>query len=92
MIGVLGVEALAADGLAILLFNQVRTMGVGLITAAEIESRRSRRRRAQGCRACGSTPCASTRSACAGRIDVAALVLPALALVIQGSLIHGRAC
>jgi multidrug resistance protein, MATE family len=34
MIGVLGVEALAAGGLAIVLFNQVRTMGVGLITAA----------------------------------------------------------
>jgi MATE family multidrug resistance protein len=34
MIGVLGVGALAAGGLAIVLFNQVRTMGVGLITAA----------------------------------------------------------
>jgi MATE family multidrug resistance protein len=34
MIGVLGVEALAAGGLAIVLFNQLRTMGVGLITAA----------------------------------------------------------
>jgi MATE family multidrug resistance protein len=34
MIGALGVEALAAGGLAIVLFNQLRTMGVGLITAA----------------------------------------------------------
>jgi MATE family multidrug resistance protein len=34
MIGVLGIEALAAGGLALVLFNQVRTMGVGLITAA----------------------------------------------------------
>jgi MATE family multidrug resistance protein len=34
MIGVLGVGALAAGGLAIVLFNQVRTIGVGLITAA----------------------------------------------------------
>jgi MATE family multidrug resistance protein len=34
MIGVLGVEALAAGGLAIVLFNQLRAMGVGLITAA----------------------------------------------------------
>jgi MATE family multidrug resistance protein len=34
MIGALGVEALAAGGLAIVLFNQVRTMGVGLITAS----------------------------------------------------------
>jgi MATE family multidrug resistance protein len=34
MIGALGVEALAAGGLAIVLFNQIRTMGVGLITAA----------------------------------------------------------
>jgi MATE family multidrug resistance protein len=34
MIGVLGVQALAAGGLAIVLFNQVRTIGVGLITAA----------------------------------------------------------
>jgi multidrug resistance protein, MATE family len=34
MIGVLGVEALAAGGLAIVIFNQLRTMGVGLITAA----------------------------------------------------------
>jgi MATE family, multidrug efflux pump len=34
MIGALGVEALAAGGLALVLFNQLRTMGVGLITAA----------------------------------------------------------
>ena len=34
MIAALGVEALAAGGLAIVLFNQVRTVGVGLITAA----------------------------------------------------------
>jgi MATE family multidrug resistance protein len=34
MIGVLGVQALAAGGLAIVLFNQVRTIGVGLVTAA----------------------------------------------------------
>ncbi len=34
MIGLLGTEALAAGGLALVLFNQVRTMGVGLITAA----------------------------------------------------------
>jgi multidrug resistance protein, MATE family len=34
MIGVLGVGALAAGGLAMVLFNQVRTMGVGMITAA----------------------------------------------------------
>lgn len=34
MIGVLGVEALAAGGLAIVVFNQARTLGVGLITAA----------------------------------------------------------
>jgi MATE family multidrug resistance protein len=33
MIGVLGVEALAAGGLAIVVFNQLRTMGVGLLTA-----------------------------------------------------------
>jgi MATE family multidrug resistance protein len=34
MIGVLGIGALAAGGLAMVLFNQVRTMGVGMITAA----------------------------------------------------------
>jgi MATE family multidrug resistance protein len=33
MIGVLGAEALAGGGLAIVLFNQLRTMGVGLVTA-----------------------------------------------------------
>lgn len=33
MIGALGAEALAGGGLAIVLFNQVRTMGVGLVTA-----------------------------------------------------------
>lgn len=33
MLGLLGVEALAAGGLALVLFNQFRTMGVGLVTA-----------------------------------------------------------
>ncbi|MGW4425474.1 MATE family efflux transporter [Streptosporangium sp. NPDC004631] len=32
MMGLLGTEALAAGGLAIVLFNQLRTMGVGLVT------------------------------------------------------------
>jgi MATE family multidrug resistance protein len=33
MMGLIGTEALAAGGLAIVLFNQLRTMGVGLVTA-----------------------------------------------------------
>lgn len=33
MMGLIGTAALAAGGLAIVLFNQVRTMGVGLVTA-----------------------------------------------------------
>ncbi|MFE4975361.1 MATE family efflux transporter [Kitasatospora sp. NPDC056651] len=33
MMGVLGTEALAAGGLALVVFNQLRTMGVGLVTA-----------------------------------------------------------
>jgi MATE family multidrug resistance protein len=33
MIGLLGAQALAGGGLAIVLFNQLRTMGVGLVTA-----------------------------------------------------------
>ncbi|MEU0566912.1 MATE family efflux transporter [Nonomuraea sp. NPDC005983] len=33
MLGLLGVEALAAGGLAMVIFNQLRTMGVGLVTA-----------------------------------------------------------
>jgi len=33
MMGLIGIEALAAGGLAITLFNQLRTMGVGLVTA-----------------------------------------------------------
>ncbi|MGP4003422.1 MATE family efflux transporter [Streptomyces sp. 8N706] len=33
MMGLLGVEALAAGGLAMVIFNQLRTMGVGLVTA-----------------------------------------------------------
>lgn len=33
MLGFLGAQALAAGGLAIVLFNQFRTMGVGLVTA-----------------------------------------------------------
>lgn len=32
MMGVLGTEALAAGGLALVVFNQLRTMGVGLVT------------------------------------------------------------
>ncbi|MEV0611684.1 MATE family efflux transporter [Nonomuraea sp. NPDC050404] len=33
MLGLLGVEALASGGLAMVIFNQFRTMGVGLVTA-----------------------------------------------------------
>ncbi|WP_067142452.1 MATE family efflux transporter [Microtetraspora malaysiensis] len=33
MMGLIGIEALAAGGLALVLFNQLRTMGVGLVTA-----------------------------------------------------------
>jgi MATE family multidrug resistance protein len=33
MMGLIGAEALAAGGLAVVLFNQLRTMGVGLVTA-----------------------------------------------------------
>ncbi|WP_327673342.1 MATE family efflux transporter [Kitasatospora sp. NBC_00458] len=33
MMGVLGTEALAAGGLALVIFNQFRTMGVGLVTS-----------------------------------------------------------
>jgi MATE family multidrug resistance protein len=33
MMGLLGTEALAAGGLALVIFNQLRTMGVGLVTA-----------------------------------------------------------
>lgn len=33
MMGVMGAEALAAGGLAMVIFNQLRTMGVGLVTA-----------------------------------------------------------
>ncbi|MDF0376249.1 MATE family efflux transporter [Streptomyces sp. KA12] len=33
MMGMLGTEALAAGGLALVIFNQLRTMGVGLVTA-----------------------------------------------------------
>ncbi|MGW0121539.1 MATE family efflux transporter [Streptomyces sp. NPDC003327] len=33
MMGLMGVEALAAGGLALVVFNQLRTMGVGMVTA-----------------------------------------------------------
>ncbi|MFF4602870.1 MATE family efflux transporter [Streptomyces sp. NPDC001339] len=33
MMGLMGVEALAAGGLAMVIFNQLRTMGVGMVTA-----------------------------------------------------------
>ncbi|TVL90307.1 MATE family efflux transporter [Streptomyces sp. SAJ15] len=33
MMGVMGAEALAAGGLAMVIFNQLRTMGVGMVTA-----------------------------------------------------------
>ncbi|MEV5463166.1 MATE family efflux transporter, partial [Streptomyces cellulosae] len=33
MMGLLGTEALAAGGLAMVIFNQLRTMGVGMVTA-----------------------------------------------------------
>ncbi|NDK88294.1 MATE family efflux transporter [Gordonia desulfuricans] len=61
MMGLISTEALAAGGLAITLFNQVRTMGVGLITAvgnlvAHAVGRHGRACAADGARAIADGP------------------------------------
>ncbi|MBD0674866.1 MATE family efflux transporter [Streptomyces sp. CBMA156] len=50
MMGVLGTEALAAGGLALVVFNQLRTMGVGLVTSVgnQVAAAAARAERAQG--------------------------------------------
>ncbi|MFE7525460.1 MATE family efflux transporter [Kitasatospora sp. NPDC057542] len=50
MMGVLGTEALAAGGLALVIFNQLRTMGVGLVTSVgnQVAAAAARAERAQG--------------------------------------------
>ncbi|MGW1376036.1 MATE family efflux transporter [Streptomyces sp. NPDC002446] len=50
MMGLLGTEELAAGGLAIVLFNQLRTMGVGLVTSVgnQIAAAAARAERAGG--------------------------------------------
>ncbi len=49
MMGLLGTQALAAGGLALVLFNQLRTMGVGLVTAIgnQVAAANARRERDQ---------------------------------------------
>ncbi|MFJ9949408.1 MATE family efflux transporter [Kitasatospora sp. NPDC091207] len=50
MMGVLGTEALAAGGLALVVFNQLRTMGVGLVTSVgnQVAAAAARAERAGG--------------------------------------------
>ncbi|MFJ8431182.1 MATE family efflux transporter [Kitasatospora sp. NPDC094019] len=50
MMGVLGTEALAAGGLALVVFNQLRTMGVGLVTSVgnQVAAAAARAERARG--------------------------------------------
>ncbi|MFE4518354.1 MATE family efflux transporter [Kitasatospora sp. NPDC056783] len=50
MMGVLGTEALAAGGLALVVFNQLRTMGVGLVTSVgnQVAAAAARAERTEG--------------------------------------------
>ncbi|MFF1870198.1 MATE family efflux transporter [Kitasatospora herbaricolor] len=56
MMGVLGTEALAAGGLALVIFNQLRTMGVGLVTSVGNQVAAAAARAEQGPATTGSGP------------------------------------
>ncbi|SDT82990.1 multidrug resistance protein, MATE family [Streptomyces sp. TLI_053] len=80
MMGVLGTEALAAGGLALVVFNQLRTMGVGLVTSVGNQVAAAAARAERGER---TGPAAPTGPAAAGADDgheVRALVRAAMAV------------
>ncbi|MFF3002666.1 MATE family efflux transporter [Kitasatospora sp. NPDC057940] len=54
MMGVLGTEALAAGGLALVIFNQLRTMGVGLVTSVGNQVAAAAARAERGAEAAGT--------------------------------------
>ncbi|OKI12728.1 MATE family efflux transporter [Streptomyces sp. CB03911] len=56
MMGVLGTEALAAGGLALVIFNQLRTMGVGLVTSVGNQVAAAAARAERGPATTGSGP------------------------------------
>ncbi|MGV9268245.1 MATE family efflux transporter [Kitasatospora sp. NPDC003701] len=62
MMGVLGTEALAAGGLALVIFNQLRTMGVGLVTSVGNQVAAAAARAELVTANSGTDPDATTRS------------------------------
>ncbi|MGW4651170.1 MATE family efflux transporter [Kitasatospora sp. NPDC004289] len=78
MMGVLGTEALAAGGLALVIFNQLRTMGVGLTTSVgnQIAAAAARAERADT----SSGTATEAGSDAAGDEEVRGLVRAALAV------------
>ncbi|WP_406201215.1 MATE family efflux transporter [Streptomyces europaeiscabiei] len=79
MMGLIGTEALAAGGLALVIFNQLRTMGVGLVTAVGNQvAAADARAEAQGTQAEGAE--AEGAEADAAREEVRDLVRASLLL------------
>ncbi|MGW0966566.1 MATE family efflux transporter [Streptomyces sp. NPDC002516] len=77
MMGLIGTEALAAGGLALVVFNQLRTMGVGLVTAVGNQVAAAAAR-AEGVERTDGTPPADTTAA--GGDEVRGLVRAAMAV------------
>ncbi|MEV8017149.1 MATE family efflux transporter [Streptomyces sp. NPDC086554] len=68
MMGLLGTQELAAGGLAIVIFNQLRTMGVGLVTSVgnQIAAAAARAEQAESVRKSGPQKAKGTKEAAGG--------------------------
>ncbi|MEU9335657.1 MATE family efflux transporter [Streptomyces sp. NPDC048290] len=93
MMGLLGTTELAAGGLALVLFNQIRTMGVGLVTSvgnqiadAAARAERARRREREGAPRGGGTEQDEVRGIVRAGLAVATLagLLGAVLMVLIG--------
>ncbi|MFG2951047.1 MATE family efflux transporter [Streptomyces adustus] len=80
MMGLLGTEALAAGGLALVIFNQLRTMGVGLVTSVgnQVAAANARAEQADEAGAAGRTD--------AGAAEIRGLVRAAMAVATLAGL------
>ncbi|TXS43246.1 MATE family efflux transporter [Streptomyces sp. uw30] len=80
MMGLLGTEALAAGGLALVIFNQLRTMGVGLVTSVGNQVAAAAARAEKAEQADQAEQAAATGDVAAGEDEVRGLVRAAMAV------------
>ncbi|MFF7586107.1 MATE family efflux transporter [Kitasatospora purpeofusca] len=86
MMGVLGTEALAAGGLALVVFNQLRTMGVGLVTSVGNQVAAAAARAERGDRTAGTDDGHEVRALVRAAMAVATLagIAGAVLMVLIG--------